>query len=187
MFTTKAKSRPDTLLWEQFCKDEAKRAAHDFLEKVRRLQAVDQSSMEIPENVFATKFSAHFMDEVMDLTGGPPGDLSGEFSRKKSGPGKSWWNIFKRRQSRDDKNVAAVNKNDNFSAARGRANTAGANTILEAHVKMLDMKGTSHVLTWQPCRLLLTSEQDNNQLEIYCPPKVRRKRERERECESERV
>ena len=184
MFTNKTKSRPETAPWERFCKDEARRAAHDFLEKVRRLQTIDQSSMEIPENVFATKFSAHFMDEVMDLTGAPNDmNVPGDFSRnKKSGTGKSWWNIFKRKQnSREDRGAltgSAANKNaSNHSVAHGAATTT--TTILEAQVKMLDMNKSSHELSWKTCRLVLTSEQGNHQLEIYCPPKVR---ERERVC-----
>ena len=184
MFTNKTKSRPETAPWERFCKDEARRAAHDFLEKVRRLQTIDQSSMEIPENVFATKFSAHFMDEVMDLTGAPNDmNVPGDFSRnKKSGTGKSWWNIFKRKQnSREDRGAltgSAANKNaSNHSVAHGAATTT--TTILEAQVKMLDMNKSSHELSWKACRLVLTSEQGNHQLEIYCPPKVR---ERERVC-----
>ena len=184
MFATKVKStRSEVAPWEQFCKDEARRAAHEFLEKVRRLQTVDRSSMEIPESVFATKFSAHFMDEVMDLTGGAPntinpvGDLSG---KKKAGAGKSWWNIFKRRQARDDRGAlasSATNKNQSNGVA-----PTSSTTVLEAYVKMLDMGNSSHALSWQACRLVLTSEQGNHQLEIYCPPKVRR-RERKREGE----
>lgn len=177
MFTSK--NRPKIAPWEQFCKDEARRAAHEFLEKVRRQQTVDDSSMEIPENVFASKFSAYFMDEVMDLTGSPNELTSSDFSRnKKSSTGKSWWNIFKRKHARDDKGSpasSAANKNDSLTHVA----PTGATTILEAHVKMLDMDRSSHALSWQACRLLLTSEQGNHQLEIYCPPKVLIEKERE--------
>lgn len=171
-----SKNRPKLAPWEQFCKDEARRAAHEFLEKVRRQQTVDDSSMEIPENVFASKFSAYFMDEVMDLTGSP--NETGDFSsrNKKPSTGKSWWNIFKRKQARDDKGSpasSAANKNDTLTHVA----PTGTTTILEAHVKMLDMDRSSHALSWQACRLLLTSEQGNHQLEIYCPPKVLRNRE----------
>lgn len=167
-----SKSRPKIAPWEQFCKDEARRAAHEFLEKVRRLQTVDDGTMEIPENVFASKFSAYFMDEVMDLTGGnPPIDLnvSGDYSRNKKT--KSWWSIFKRKQTREDKGAPASSAANKNSSNHTIAHTA-ASTILEAHVKMLDMDRSSHTLSWQACRLSLSSEQGNHQLEIYCPPKV---------------
>lgn len=179
MFTRK--TRPSIAPWEQFCKDEARRAAHEFLEKVRRHQTVNDRSMEIPESVFASKFSAYFMDEVMDLTGNPNElNAPSDFSRnKKSSTGKSWWNIFKRKQVRDDKGSpasTAANKNSsNHCLPHGPL--TGATTILEAHVKMLDMDKSPHALTWQACRLLLTSEQGNHQLEIYCPPKVLRGRD----------
>ena len=181
MFTTKTKNKPESSAsWEQFCKDEARRAAHIFLEKVRRLQTEDRSSMEVPETVFATKFSAHFMDEVLDLTGGgvPNGGILSQGDRRKSGAGKSWWNIFKRRQSREDRSViisGAANKN--ALSNRGLSFSHGTSTaiaVLEAHVKMLDMSHSSMELSlsWQACRLVLTSEQGNHQLEIYNPPKV---------------
>ena len=176
MFATKVKSaRPELAPWEQFCKDEARRAAHEFLEKVRRLQTVDRSIMEIPENVFATKFSAHFMDEVMDLTGAQSNSINavGDFStKKKGGAAKSWWNIFRRKQPRDDRGVVASS-----AASKNQSNGVGVTsptTILEAYVKMLDMTNCSQALSWQACRLVLTSEQGNHQLEIYCPPKVRK-------------
>ena len=175
MFATKVKSaRSELAPWEQFCKDEARRTAHEFLEKVRRLQTVDRSVMEIPENVFATKFSAHFMDEVMDLTGAPSNTVNavGDFStKKKGGAGKSWWNIFKRKQTRDDRGPLASS-----AANKNQSNGVGVTsptTVLESYVKMLDMGNSSHALSWQACRLVLTSKQGNHQLEIYCPPKVR--------------
>ena len=182
MFTSKSKSKArDIAPWEQFCRDEARRAAHEFLEKVRRLQTVDRSTMEVSENVFAAKFSAHFMEEVMDLTGGGPNGFnhSGEFTRnKKTGASKSWWNIFRRRQSSrgDDRAALAVAAHKNASNCQDSNDATTANVILEAHVKMLDMKKSSLALSWQPCRLVLSSDQGNHQLEIYCPPKVSREK-----------
>ena len=184
--------RPDPAPWEQFCKDEARRAAHVFLEKVRRLQTADRETMEVPESVFASKFSAHFMDEVMDLTGSSVGNgalhASGEFggrcgsASKKAGGGKSsWWNIFKRRQSREEKTAGALvgssaaNRNAGLSQQQRQlyeSGGGGAAAVMEAQVKMLDMMSPGGQLKWQACRLVLASEQGNHQLEVYCPPKV---------------
>ena len=186
--SSRGRTRPDIAPWEKFCREEARRAAHEFLEKVRRLQTTERDSMEVPESVFASKFSAHFMDEVIDLTGSSVANgglhSSGEFSRsgsssgKKAGAGKgSWWNIFKRRQSREDRTSVLVGS----SAANRNAGVVQqpnqlvrpAAVVLEAQVKMLDMRSCSGLqLSWQACRLVLTSEQGNHQLEIYCPPKV---------------
>ena len=187
MFASKPRTRPEIAPWEQFCKDEARRAAHEFLEKVRRLQTTDRSSMEVPESVFATKFSAHFLDEVMDLTGTVPNGSVQDYGRSGSGSGKkvgagksSWWNIFKRKQCRDERGVVLVGSSaSNRNAGLGSGlvlhqQSAGGSVVLEAHVKMLDMTSSSAELSWQACRLALTSEQGNHQLEIYCPPKVSR-------------
>ena len=179
MLNAKAKNKRGLVPWEQFCKDEARRAAHEFLEKVRRLQTVDHSCMEVPESVFATKFSAHFMDEVMDLTGaGTPNGLhsSTDFPRtKKTTTHRSWWNIFRRKSTRDA--VAGIhhdNRNANTRSYPPSGSGSTATVVLEAQVKMLDMSTSSLTLSWQACRLVLSSEQGNHQLEIYCPPKVSR-------------
>lgn len=158
--------------WEQFCKDEARRAAHEFLEKVRRLQTRDRSTMEIPESVFASKFSAHFMDEVIDLTG-PASELVLPARDKKTGANKSWWNIFKRKQTKDEMNLKKAVWSGGMNQELGRGVSSAAAVIQESTVKMLDMNNSSQYLTWQPCRLVLTSEQGNHQLEVYTPPKVR--------------
>ena len=192
MFASKARTRPEVAPWEQFCKDEARRAAHEFLEKVRRLQTTDRDSMEVPESVFATKFSAHFLDEVMDLTGSVPNGRVADYGRSGSGSGKkvgagktSWWNIFKRKQSHDDRGgvligSSAVNRNAGGGLRSQHMLQHQCCVVLEAQAKMLDMTSSSAELTWQACRLALTSEQGNHQLEIYSPPKVSEERERER-------
>lgn len=186
MFNAKAKNKHGPVPWEQFCKDEARRAAHEFLEKVRRLQTVDHSCMEVPENVFATKFSAHFMDEVMDLTGaGTPNGLhpSTEFPRnKKAATQRSWWNIFRRKPARRALGGLQDNRNANTRSYPPSGSSSMATVVLEAQVKMLDMGASSLTLSWQACRLVLSSEQGNHQLEIYSPPKVSRERERECVC-----
>ena len=143
MFSSKDKSRSDLAPWEQFCKDEARRAAHEFLEKVRRLQTTDPSSMEIPENVFATKFSAHFLDEVVDLTGAPA-ELTmsaegGSRRDKKGSSGKSWWNIFKRKQTKEDRSLLHGKRAVGSAGYQGSARGVSAHAILEANVKMLDL------------------------------------------------
>ena len=175
MFHSKAKNHRDLAPWEQFCKAEARRTAHEFLEGVRRLQTSDSSCMEIPETVFAAKFSAHFLDQVVDLTGVQSTALSNEEAdvglrkEKKVSTSKSWWNIFKRRQSKEDRSMLANKRAVGNAAYQSSAHAAG---VLEANVKILDLNSPTQSVSWQPCRLLLTSEQGNHQLEVYSPPKV---------------
>ena len=177
MFHSKAKNHPDLAPWEQFCKTEARRTAHEFLEGVRRLQTSDPSCMEIPETVFATKFSAHFLDRVVDLTDVQTKALSNEEidvgprkeKKVSTSTSKSWWNIFRRRQSKEDRSMLANKRAVGNAAYQASARAAG---VLEANVKILDLNSPTQSVSWQPCRLLLTSEQGNHQLEVYCPPKV---------------
>ncbi len=188
--------------WERFCRDQAREKLADFLEQARTYRSRDLTAAGIPDSHFASQFSAYLQDELAvrgtcgDHTntvatgddrstttmngsathGHAQGPRHGGYQYAQARPtrasttstgaskGKSWWNIFKHKWS-------------NKAGGRGRtssATEAAASVVLEGTVHLLDMKDPSQELSWQPCKLVLVQEQGNYQLEVFCPPKVRR-------------
>ena len=171
-----------TSSWERFCKDEARDAAGRFVERMRGYKQRDPAARGVHESFFASEFSARFIDEVLaqsreESKRGGTSRKGRKISGGSVGGGRSWWNIF--RWGRSSRASGASG-----GARRGgseEATSAGA-AVLDGLVSLLNMNDPSQELLWQQCRLLLTSERGNYQLEVFSPPKVRGGRSIVEEC-----
>ena len=163
-------------VWGQFCRDEGRQAAWRFMEQVRRYQDRHPSSGDVTEQELSTEFADYFLEEVRALT--TPTWSSGSNKKNerkvssssvKSGakPAKSWWNIFKNKLSKSTEGGSRK-----LSGAGIITSQPDASIVQEGLVCLLNMNDPVQPMSWQQCRLVLTHEQENYQLEIFCPPKV---------------
>ena len=178
-------------IWERFCRDQARESAEKFFDKVRRFKERNPSTSDIHDSVFANEFSAAFLEESLFMSSGSgivnglgvnsssggsntmTMSRQGVVDQRKGGPqskggGRSWWNIFK--WSKFSKTESGNRKTSTASTV-----TVGAVVVLEGLVNLLNLNDSVQTLTWQHCRLVLLQEQGNHQLEVFCPPKVRRR------------
>lgn len=179
-------------IWERFCREQARESAKKFFDKVRRFKERNPSTSDIHDSVFANEFSAAFLEESLTMSSGSGivnglgvnsssgGSNSmtmtrqGVVDQRKGGPqskggGRSWWNIFK--WSKFSKTEGGNRKTSTASTVTV---DGGAVVVLEGVVNLLNLNDCVQTLTWQQCRLVLLQELGNHQLEVFCPPKVRR-------------
>ena len=182
--------------WERFCRDEAREAATRFVERTRKYKLRDPTSRSVHESLFASEFSACFVDEVLtqsreehSTTATKEGGTS-RFGKKKKvssnsgtgggggggGGGRSWWNIFRRAKTT---RAAASGSPSGRGARRDPEERAAGRSlvVMEGTVNLLNMADPSQELLWQQARLVLASDRGNYQLEVFCPPKVRTSRQ----------
>lgn len=159
-------------VWGQFCRDEGRQAAWRFMEQVRRYQQRHPSSGDATEQELSTVFADYFLEEVRALTTPAWSSRSNKKNERKvsssSGtkPAK-WWNIFKNKLSKSSEGPSRK-----LSGAGVLTGQPDASIVREGLVCLLNMNDPVQSMAWQQCRLVLLHEQDNYQLEVFCPPKV---------------
>lgn len=103
---------------------------------------------------------------------------------KNSSPSKSsWWNgLFKWSKSkRSSSERHSSGSSSSTSGSTSRIQSVGSTkqkkrdirvvkeTLL---VQLLNLSESEDGMEWSPCKLMLVEQQENYQIEIYCPPKV---------------
>ena len=132
--------------WEMFARDEGRRAAEHFIE---RLRSYKESHDDIPESVCVREFATVLTERLAGLMNDElnvPGSM-----KPKS---KHWWNIFKRGKN-TRKSCDTLREGDR-------------EIILDRLLTQMNLQDGD----WYKCRVVLLSYQGNHQLEIYTPPKV---------------
>lgn len=180
--------------WERFCRDEAREAATRFVERTRKYKLREPAARSVHESLFASEFSACFVDEVLALSREEHSTAAvtkeGRFGKRRKassnsgtggggGGGRAWWNIFRRgKTTRAAASGAGRGARRSDAEERGRDSSRGFSSsssavVMEGTVNLLNMTDPSQELLWQQARLALASERGNYQLEVFCPPKVR--------------
>ncbi len=188
--------------WERFCREEAKETASAFLEKVRRFKSRHTTAGDVHDSTFTNEFSAAFLEESSILMAGensaPQPTANGisrleqqqQASSNKNSTGKAWWNgIFKwstksTKSRRSRERHSSPGSSGSNSPIPNRQNAVGSTRRKKRNIRVLKENSSVQLLNlsecedrddinWSSCKLMLVEQQDNYQVEIYCPPKVR--------------
>ena len=153
--STRNSTPSDSLSWQSFARDEGKRSAEQFLDRLREFK---ENNDDTPESMCVREFA-------MVLTESLAGHLDRCTSPSRSGfkplKSKHWWNIFKRGKSTRRKSSRDVSSSYEHTRQ----------IILDRTVAQMNLQD-GYVGEWIKCRLVLVGFQDNYQIEVYCPPKV---------------
>ena len=148
-------SSPSELPWQTFAREEGKKSAEEFMERLREFR---ENNRETPESMCVREFATALTET---LAGHLDRCLSPSRNSLKPAKSKHWWNIFKRGKStrrRSSRGVASSHE-------------SSKQIILDRLVSQMNLQDGC-VGEWIKCRLVLVGCLDNYQIEVYCPPKV---------------
>ena len=145
-----------------------------FLEESSILMA-SESETTLPTTNGASSLPAHVRGRV--------GNGRRETVKKqKSSSSKSWWNgLFKwaGKSKRERHSSGSSTSNSSQAPASNsrmgstKRKRRGIRVVKETStVQLLNLNEECEEMTWNPCKLMLVEQQENYQIEIYCPPRV---------------
>ncbi len=152
-------SPSNSLSWQTFAKEEGIKSADKFLENLRVFK---ERNEDIPESMCVREFATALTESLanhLDRCTSPSRSTS-----SKQGKSKHWWNVFKRSKSTRRKSPRDVASSSSYESTR--------QIILDRQVTQMNLQDGSSG-DWIKCRLVLVGFQDNYQIEVYCPPKVK--------------
>ena len=165
--------------WQFFCRDEGRRAAEQFLQRLRAYRDAHEEVSSMPESAFMREFSESVSTQLACITQKPHSSPSpAHLLNKRDGSRPHWWNIFRRSKSfkqgsspRANRKTVAMGSND---SDLGREIAPGREVIIEQTVNQLNINEMSldGQLSWFKCHLALVHHQGSHQVEVYSPPKV---------------
>ena len=167
--------------WQFFCREEGRRAAEQFLQRLRAYRDAHEEVSSMPESAFMREFSESVSTQLASTQKPRSSPSPAHLLNKRDIPRPHWWNIFRRSKSfkqgaspKANRRTITLGSTDSDLA---RDVVCGREVIIEQTVSQLNISEMSldGQLSWHKCHLVLVHSQGNHQLEVYSPPKVSQK------------
>lgn len=159
-----------------------------FLEESSLLMA-NQGETVVPSTNGGATFTTSLPPEIHSRVGNGQVNHRDTSRRRPAKSGKSWWNgLFKwsskarrsreRRSSGSSTNSGSAlsnstNRIQSTGSTKQKKKRRGIRVVKETPlVQLLNLSESEDGMEWSPCKLMLVEQQENYQIEIYCPPKV---------------